>query len=163
MTSGEFYLLAWPRGKKTSKYDIPLDNLLCLEPVLVRACVAESRCLPTTGPRSVLGTILPARNCPWLNAAQRALIAFTGSNNDIKFPQRLPILPETHEVLTFDIQRSQACHFGDIAGQMRDMQGFMAQAAGYFGGYTAKMQDIGARNSKIECHAEPQSRSREQG
>ena len=47
----------------------------------------------------MLGDILPARNDAWLNAGPRALIAFAADNADIKFPWRVPIQAETHEVL----------------------------------------------------------------
>ena len=47
---------------------------------------------------------MPARNDPWLNAGPRALLAFTADNADVKFPFRIPILEETHEVLVFDVR-----------------------------------------------------------
>ena len=133
------------KGKKTCKSDYPLDNLLCEAPLLVCRCIAAERCLPTTGPRSVLGTVLPARNNEWLNAGPRALVAFTGSNADIKFPHRLPILPESHEVLLYDAKRANCCRPGDLRAQACDLQAGMAAAAGYFGGCTSKKQDIGEK------------------
>ena len=74
----------------------------------------------------MLGTVLPARNDEWLNAAPRAYAAFSSSNGDLKFPQRLPIPKETHEVLIYSATP-------------------LSVMAGYFGGYTAKMQDIGLK------------------
>jgi hypothetical protein len=96
----------------------------------------------------MLGDILPARNEPWLNAGPRALLAFTGDNADVKFPWRLPIQEETHEELPNDVQRHPGCGARDPRDQAVDMQAVMAAIAGYFGGYTSKMQPIGERETK---------------
>ena len=93
----------------------------------------------------MLGDILPARSDAWLNAGPRALVAFTAENADVKFPFRVPIQQETHEVLLFDIQRHPQCGSRDPLDQALDMQSVMAAIAGYFGGYTSKMQPIGER------------------
>ena len=114
-------------------------------PVVVCECIAQERNLPTFGPRSLLGGILPARNDEWLNAGPRALIAFTGDNADMKFPFRLPIMDQTRDCLLFDIQRRPYCGARSLGDQTRDMQANMAAIAGYWGGYTAKMQHIGQR------------------
>jgi hypothetical protein len=95
----------------------------------------------------MLGDTLPVRNSAWLNAGPRALIAFTGDNADVKFPLRLPIQAETHEVMLFDVRR-EACLGNDILEQAADMQSAMAAQAGYFGGYTAKMQPVGALETR---------------
>ena len=96
----------------------------------------------------MLGEVLPARNDAWLNAGPRALVAFTADNADIKFPFRVPIQQETHEVLLFDIKRHPKCGSRDPLDQALDMQAVMAAIAGYFGGYTSKMQPIGERQVK---------------
>ena len=96
----------------------------------------------------MLGDILPRRNSAWLNAGPRALIAFSGSNGDLKFPMRLPITSETHEVQIYDVCRGLCCEAGTLEQQTLDMQGAMAAAAGYFGGYTAKMQPVGSRETQ---------------
>ena len=96
----------------------------------------------------MLGEVLPARNDAWLNAGPRALIAFTADNADVKFPFRVPIQEETHEVLLFDIKRHPNCGSRDPLDQALDMQAVMAAIAGYFGGYTSKMQPIGERQTK---------------
>eukprot|EP00959_Pyramimonas_sp_CCMP1952_P282543 5905608-Pyramimonas_sp.AAC.1 len=44
-----------PKGKSGCKADFPLENQMCRQPVLVCRCVAVSRCMPMTGPRSALG------------------------------------------------------------------------------------------------------------
>ena len=71
---------------------------------------------------------------------------FTGDNGDIKFPHRLPIIPETHEKLPMFSVRWRSCCSSSSSLQMAyDMQAGQAVAAGYFGGYSAKMQDIGTK------------------
>ena len=82
----------------------------------------------------MLGEVLPARNDAWVNAGPRALIAFTADNADVKFPFRVPIQEETHEVLLFDIKRHPHCGSRDPLDQALDMQAVMAAIAGYFGG-----------------------------
>ena len=70
----------------------------------------------------------------------------TGDNGDIKFPHRLPIIPETHEkVKLFDVRWQQCCQQSSTLQMTYDMQAGQAVAAGYFGGYSAKMQDIGTK------------------
>ena len=69
---------------------------------------------------------------------------FSGDNGEIKFPHRLPIIPETHEKLDQLKDRWQACCGRTSSLQMLyDMQAGQAITAGYFGGYSAKMQEIG--------------------
>ena len=109
-------------------------------PIFVCACVAETRNLCQSGPRSLLGTILPARNEPWLIAGPSAWMYFTGDNGDIKFPHRCPIIPDTHEKMDIFNLSWQACCGSSSSLQMTyDMQAGQAVAAGYFGGYSAKM------------------------
>ena len=96
----------------------------------------------------MLGDVLLARNDAWLNAGPRALIAFTADNADVKFPFRVPIQEETHEVLLFDIKRHPNCGSRGPLDQALDMQAVMVAIAGYFGGYTSKMQPGGERQTK---------------
>jgi hypothetical protein len=94
----------------------------------------------------MLGCVLPQRNSEWLNAGPRTWIAFCADNGDIKFPHRLPVLPETHEqTLLFDLRRSSTCNMSDNTDMIYDLQAGLAMAAGYFGGYTSKMQDVGQK------------------
>ena len=97
----------------------------------------------------MLGDILPARNDAWLNAGPRALVAFSADNADIKFPWRVPIQDETHELHLFDIRRQSNCGSQSTLSQALDMQAVMATIAGYFGGYTSKMQPIGERETRL--------------
>ena len=76
------------------------------------------------------------------------IVAFTADNADIKFPCMVPIQQETHEVLLFDIKRHPKCGSRDPLDQALDMQAVMAAIAGYFGGYTSKMQPIGEKQVK---------------
>ena len=66
-----------------------------------------------------------------------------GDNSDIKFPLRVPIFPETHEVCLYDVQR--CCRRKNELDLAYEVQVGQAVTAGYFGGYSAKMQDIGRR------------------
>ena len=96
----------------------------------------------------MLGDILPARNDAWLNAGPRAFVAFMCDNADIKFPMRLPIQKETHEVFLYDVRRHPECGKRNLREQAFDMQSSMATQAGYFGGYAAKMQHVGQRETQ---------------
>ena len=135
-------------GKKVDtqacKGGFPLTNELTPTPLVICECIAQNRNLPTRGPRSMLGDILPARNEAWLNARPRALLAFSSENADVKFPFRLPITEETHEIALYDVTRHPECGKRDPRDQAVDMHAVMAAIAGYFGGHTPKMQPIGA-------------------
>ena len=48
-------------------------------------------------------------------------------------------------MLLFDIKRHPMCGSRDPLDQALDMQAVMAAIAGYFGGYTSKMQPVGER------------------
>ena len=125
------------------KGGFPLESEMTDETLLVCACVADMKQLCQSGPRSLLGTILPERNDPWLNAGPSAWMVFTGNNGDIKFPHRMPIIPETHERMKlFEAQRTMCCAASSPLQMAYDMQAGQAIAAGYFGGYSAKMQEI---------------------
>ena len=94
--------------------------------------------------RAALGAVLPRRNNAWLNAGPRIWLAFSADNGDIKFPHRIPIVPESHEkMMLFDVARKSCCSSSDIGDMIYDFQAGLSMAAGYFGGYTAKMQDVG--------------------
>ena len=97
----------------------------------------------------MLGDILPARNDAWLNAGPRAFVAFMCDNADIKFPLRLPIQDETLEVFLYDVRRHHQCGQRNLREQAFDMQASMATQAGYFGGYAAKMQHVGERETRM--------------
>ena len=78
----------------------------------------------------MLGDILPARNDAWLSAGPRALIAFTADNADVKFPLRLPIQAETHEVLPSNVREHRLCGAKKPSEQACDVQEVMAAIAG---------------------------------
>ena len=106
-----------PKGSKRKqgmasqacKAGFPLVHELTEEALIVCDCIAQHRNLPSRGPRSMLGDVLPARNDAWLNAGPRAFIAFTADNADVKFTLRLPILKETHEVLPTGVRMHPMC------------------------------------------------------
>ena len=54
-----------PKGKKTGcRSNFLLDAEMCEQPMLVCPCIAAKQHLPTSGPRSYIGCVLSARNCP---------------------------------------------------------------------------------------------------
>ena len=95
----------------------------------------------------MLGGILLARNEVCRNAGPHVLIAFTADNTEMKFPLRLPIQEETHETLLYDVKRHPYCGLREPRDQALDMQAVVAAIAGYFGGYTSKMQPVGERET----------------
>ena len=106
-------------------------------------CEAEKRGLDASGHKRQNGAIMPARNGPRLNAAPGAWCEFAGDNGDLKFALRIPILPETHEGSPADAKRCLAQKSSlDLAYEVQLGQ---SMTAGYFGGYTAKMQDVGRK------------------
>ena len=101
--SGERKLLAGCKNKSNPnvcKGGFPLQSEMTPRPLLVCRCVAQERGLAISGQRSMLGAILPARNEPNLNAGPVLWSEFTGSNGDIKFPLRVPILPAANKYPT---------------------------------------------------------------
>ena len=131
---------------KECKGGFPLADQMTDIPLLICKCIALDRKLPTAGSRSCVGCILPSRNNEWLNAAPPTWSAFSGDNGDIKFAMRVPILAETHETLLYDVRR--CCEEVDELEMMYQVQAGQATTAGYFGGYSAKMQPIGQKELK---------------
>ncbi len=70
---------------KDTKCGFPLDDQMLEESTIVCQCLAQEREWCTSGPRSLLGCVLPSRNDPWLNAGPSAWMIFTGDNGDMKF------------------------------------------------------------------------------
>ena len=126
------------------KSGFPLENEMTDSALVVCLCIAHKMNLCTTGPRSLLGTILPERNDPWQNAGPSAWLTFSGDNGDIKFPHRLPLQAETHEQVGASQQAACISSLGTVQLTF-DMQAGQAAAAGYFGGYTAKMEEMGKK------------------
>ena len=75
---------------------------------------------------------------------------FTGDNWDMKFPHRVPIIPQTHETKLpiFDASHSTCVSAVSTLNMLYDLQAAVSTAAGYFGGYTAKVQNIGTQELK---------------
>ena len=106
--TGERKILPGCRSKSKPnlcKGGFPLESQMTSVPLLICPCLARARGLPTSGPRSFVGSILPSRNHAWLNAAPIAWTEFAADNGDIKFPIRVPILEETHEMQIYDVRR----------------------------------------------------------
>ena len=82
---------------KECKSGFPLESEMLDETILVCSCLAEEYGWTKTGARSVVGGLMQRRNDPWLNAGPSAWCIFSGDNGDIKFPHKIPIVPETHE------------------------------------------------------------------
>ena len=133
-----------PQKRPTEcKGGFPLENEMTNEALLVCPCVAAARALPLSGPRGRTGTILPCRNHAWLNAGPRAWLIVAGANGDVKLPMRVPIMKETHEVLFYDVRR---CYGPENALDLAyEVQVGQSVTAGYFGGYSAKMQLVGKK------------------
>ena len=79
------------------KAGFPLESEMLEHTVIVCQCLAEEKGWIQTGPRSILGGVMPRRNPEWLNPSPSAWSVFTGDNGDIKLPHKIPIIPETHE------------------------------------------------------------------
>ena len=126
---------------KLCKAGSPLESAMIPRALVVCVCIADMFNLCKNGPRSLLGTILPERNDPWLNAGPAAWLIFAGDNADIKFPHRFPIIPQTHEnLLLFDVTGNKTCcGLVPTLDLCHDLQASQAVAGGYFGGYSAKI------------------------
>ena len=148
-----------------TKCGFPVDDGEMLEASrLVCTCYADVFNWSTSGPRSMVGTVLPARNDAWLNAGPSAWLVWAGDNGDIKFPHKLPIIPETHEepVLLYHQKHSECVSAAYTLNMLYDLQAAQSMAAGYFGGYTSKMQDIGQKELQKLCEALERKIDREQ-
>jgi hypothetical protein len=66
----------------------------------------------------------------------------------MKFTLRLPILKETHEVLLTGVRMHPLRGKRSASEQASDMPQVMTAIAGYFGGYTSKMQSIGEKETR---------------
>jgi len=134
-----------PKNKpRECKGGFPLLSEMTEHALLICPCIAREKEFSTSGTRSRLGCVLSKRNNPWVNAGPPAWAIFAGDNGDIKLPLRVPILPETHEVRLYDVQRS--CGGVDKLDLAYQVQVGQAAVAGYFG-YTAKMQDVGKKRA----------------
>ena len=128
------------------KGGFPLDSEMLDAAVIVCECLATQHDWTKTGPRSVIGSVMPSRSDPWLNPGPSAWCAFMGDNGDLKIPHKVPITPETHEkMLLFDIKITSCVSAISTLDMLYDLTAAQSMAAGYFGGYSAKVQDIGAK------------------
>ena len=131
------------------KGGFPLESECLDVAVIVCECLATQYDWTKTGPRSVIGTVMPQRSDPWLNAGPSAWCCFMGDNGDLKIPHKVPITPETHEkMLLFDIRITSCASAVSTLDMLYDLTAAQSMMAGYFGGYSAKMQDVGAKELK---------------
>ena len=131
-----------------TKCGFPVDEGELLKaPRLICNCFADIFGWNTSGPRSVVGSVFSARNDVMLNAGPSAWLVWSGDNGDVKFPHKVPIIPETHEepVLLYHQKHSECVSAVCTLNMLYDLQAGQSMAAGYFGGYTSKMQDIGKK------------------
>ena len=127
------------------KGGFPLESEMLEQTVIVCPCLAEEKGWIQTGPRSVLGGVMPRRNSEWLNPGPSAWSVFTGDNGDMKLPRKIPTLPETLEKMSVFNSRRSCCVSAVAQLQyLYDMTAMQSMMAGYFGGYSSKMQDIGS-------------------
>ena len=116
-------------------------------PLLICKGIAKQRKLPWRGRRSVLGSVLGRRNCPWLDGTAPGLcIALSGGNTDVKLNDLLPITELTHESEV--CRRSCVPHdpckkAAAVKRMVRRVARTQAQRNGYFGGYICKRQKVG--------------------
>ena len=133
---------------KETKCGFPVEEgELSEAPRLICTCFADVFGWSTSGPRSVVGSVLSARNDVMLNAGPSAWLVWSGDSGDIKFPHKLPIILETHEepILLYRQKHSECVSAVCTSNMLYDLQAAQSMAAGYFGGYTSKMQDIGKK------------------
>ena len=128
---------------KECKAGFPLQNEMTDDGLLVCPCIAQDRGLASTGPRSRVGSLLPRRNHAWLNAGPSGWVAFNADNGDVKLPFRVPIIPETHEASAGSAEA--CCKAKDELDLAYEVQMGQLLIAGYFGGYSAKMLEVGKR------------------
>ena len=85
------------------KHEAPWTNRVSptwmTKPLLVCRGIAHRFKLRCSGARNWLGQMLLLRNDEWLNGTTHGMcVAFAGSNSDVKPNDRLPIIPEVHEL-----------------------------------------------------------------
>ena len=130
------------RGQKKDecKHGFPKTKLLTENALVVCPGVAEKRGLRVSGRRNALGSILPRRNCVWINGTAPALAVAFGFNTDISPNDRLPVIKETHEASCARGSCVKDCSEGEVARAESRAQ---LDTDGYFGGYITKAQPVG--------------------
>ena len=91
----------------------------------------------------MLGSVLPSRNEPNLNAGPRVWCEFTGDNGYIKFPMRVPILPETRGIKIYGVRN--CLRHSSTLDLMYLTQVIQSMIVGYAGCYSAQTQDVGRK------------------
>ena len=130
------------RGKKKDecKHGFPKTKLLTEKALVVCPGIAQRHGLRVSGRRNALGSILPRRNCVWINGTAPALTVAFGFNTDISPNDRLPIIKETHEASCNRSSCVKDVSTGEVARVESRAQ---LDTDGYFTGYMVKTQPIG--------------------
>ena len=102
--------------------------------------IAQRHGLRVSGRRNALGSILPRRNCKWINGTAPAFTVAFGFNTDISPNDRLPIIKETHEASCIRSSCVKDISQGEIARVESRAQ---LDTDGYFAGYMVKAQPVG--------------------
>ena len=141
-SSGKRMPLPACRGKKKDecKHGFPKTKLLTEKSLVVCPGIAQRHGLRVSGRRNALGSILPRRNCVWINGTAQAFTVAFGFNTDISPNDRLPIIKETHEASCIRSSCVKDVSPGEVARVETRAQ---LDTDGYFAGYTVKTQPVG--------------------
>ena len=142
-SSGKRMPLLACRSKKKDecKHGFPKTKLLTEKPLIVCPGIAHRHGLRVSGRRNALGSILPRRNCIWINGTAPAFTVAFGFNTDISPNDRLPIIKETHEASCIRSSCVKDISQGEIARVESRAQ---LDTDGYFAGYMVKTQPVGS-------------------
>ena len=127
--------------KDECKHGFPKTKLLTEKALVVCPGIAQKHGLRVSGRRSALGSIMPRRNCVWINGTAPAFAVAFGFNTDVSPNDRLPIIKETHEVSCIRGSCVKANNTGEVA---RTESRAQLNQDGYTGGYIVKAAPVGA-------------------
>ena len=127
--------------KDECKHGFPKTKLLTEHALVVCPGIAQQRGLRVSGRRNALGSILPRRNCVWVNGTAPAFAVAFGFNTDVSPNDRLPVTKGTHEASCTRSSCVKDCSKGEVARAESRAQ---LDTDGYFGGYINKAQPVGS-------------------
>ena len=129
------------KKKDECKHGFPKTKLLTEKALVVCPGIAQKHGLRVSGRRSALGSILPRRNCVWINGTAPAFAVAFGFNTDVSPNDRLPITKKTHEASCIRGSCVKANNTGEVA---RTESRAQLNQDGYTGGYIVKAAPVGA-------------------
>ena len=129
------------KKKDECKHGFPKTKLLTEKALVVCPGIAQKHGLRVSGRRSALGSILPRRNCVWINGTAPAFAVAFGFNTDVSPNDRLPITEKTHEASCIRESCVKANKTAEVARTESRAQ--LNQDA-YTGGYIVKAAPVGA-------------------